>query len=157
MKIRGFVDREDEEVWVWIQNEAYKEYDDFRPDTMEDMEVWKKSPNFDPTGMFIAELDGKPVGAVNAFVDKKRKEKKGFLRGLSVVPEFRKRGVGRRLVERAIESLRERGMETVEGWAREGVRVNPPKNGRIRLVTHHDISADDIEVAGAIAKKVLGS
>ncbi|MFQ6064904.1 MAG: GNAT family N-acetyltransferase [Candidatus Bathyarchaeia archaeon] len=119
LKIRGFVEGKDEEVWVRIQNEAYREYDDFRPDTLEDMDVWKKSPNFDPTGMFIAELDGKPVGAVNAFVDKRRKEKKGFLRGLGVVPEFRKRGVGRRLVERAIESLKERGMKSVEGWARE--------------------------------------
>jgi len=119
LKIRGFVNGEDEEVWIAIQNEAYREYDDFRPDTMEDMEIWKKSPNFDPTGMFIAELDGKPAGAVNAYVDKKREEKKGFLRGLGVVPEFRKGGVGRRLVEKAIESLRERGMESVEGWTRE--------------------------------------
>jgi mycothiol synthase len=109
---------EDEEVWIRIQNEAYKEYDDFRPDTMEDMEIWKKSPNFDSTGMFIAELDGKPIGAVNAFIDKKRKEKKGFLRGLGVVPESRKKGVGQRLVEKAIESLSQRGMESAQSWTR---------------------------------------
>ena len=118
LKIRRFVEEEDEEVWIRIQNEAYKEYDDFRPDNMEDMEIWKKSPNFDSTGMFIAELDGKLVGVVNAFIDKKRKEKKGFLRGLGVVPEFRRRGVGRHLVEKAIESLKERGMESVQGWTR---------------------------------------
>lgn len=120
LKIRSFVEGEDEEVWIRIQNEAYKEYEDFRPDTMEDMEVWKKSPTFDSTGMFIAELDGKPAGAVNAYIDRKRKEKMGFLRALGVVPEFRKRGVGRRLVETAIESLKERGMESVQGWTREG-------------------------------------
>ncbi len=119
LKTRGFVEGEDEKIWVRIQNEAYKEYEDFRPDTMEDMEVWKKSPNFDPTGMFIAELDGRPVGTVNAYVDKKREEKKGFLRGLGVVPEFRRKGVGRRLVETAIESLKEREMESVQGWTRE--------------------------------------
>ena len=119
LKIRGFVEGKDEEVWIRIQNEAYREYDDFRPDTMEDMEVWKKSPNFDLTGMFIAELDGKPVGTVNAYIDKKREEKKGFLRALGVVPEFRRKGVGRRLVEKAIESMKERGMESVEGWTRE--------------------------------------
>jgi len=119
LKIRSFVEEEDE-VWIRIHNEAYKEYEDFRPDTMEDMEVWKKSPNFDSTGMFIAELDGKPAGAANAYLDRKRKEKMGFLRALGVVPEFRKRGVGRRLVETAIESLKERGMESVQGWTREG-------------------------------------
>ncbi len=119
LKIGGFVEGEDEEIWIRIQNEAYREYDDFRPDTMEDMEIYKKSPNFDPTGMIIAELDGKPVGVVNAYVDKKREEKKGFLRGLGVAPEFRRKGVGRRLVEKAIESLRERGMESVEGWTRK--------------------------------------
>ena len=118
LKIRSFVEGEDEEVWTSIQNEAYKEYDDFRPDTMEDMKIWKKSPTFDFTGMFIAELDGRPVGAVNAFIDKKRKEKIGFLRALGVIQEFRRRGVGRRLVEKAIESLRKRGMETVQGWTR---------------------------------------
>jgi len=119
LKIRRFVDGEDEEVWIRIRNEAYKEYEDFRPDTVEEMEVWKKSPNFDSTGMFIAELDEKPVGAVNAYIDRKRKEKMGFLRRLGVVPEFRKRGIGRRLAEKAIESLKERGMESVQGWMRE--------------------------------------
>ena len=119
LKIRSFVEGEDEEVWIRIQNEAYKEYEDFRPDTMEDMEVWKKSPNFDSTGMFIAEFDGKPVGAVNAYIDRKRKEKMGFLRALGVAPEFRKKGIGRRLAERAVESLKERRMESVQGWTRE--------------------------------------
>jgi mycothiol synthase len=120
LKIRSFVEGEDEEVWIRIQNEAYSEYEDFRPDTMEDMEVWKKSPNFDSTGMFIAELNGKPVGAVNAYVDRKREDKLGFLRALGVAPEFRRRGVGRSLVERALESLKERKMESVQGWTREG-------------------------------------
>ena len=119
LKIRSFVEEEDE-VWIRIHNEAYKEYEDFRPDTMEDMEVWKKSPNFDSTGMFIAELDGNPAGAVNAYINRKRKEKLGFLRALGVVQEFRKRGISQRLVETAIESLKERGMESVQGWTREG-------------------------------------
>jgi threonine aldolase len=40
--------------------------------------------------------------------------------------------------------------------AAEGVRVNPPKGRRIRLITHHNIGADDIEAAGAAVRKVLG-
>lgn len=117
---RSFIEGEDEEVWLCIQNEAYSEYEDVRPDTMEDMEIWKKSPNFDSTGMFIAELDGKPIGVVDCFVDRRREERMGFLRVLGVIPQFRGRGVGRYLVEKAIGSLRERGMKSIQGQTREG-------------------------------------
>lgn len=45
--------------------------------------------------------------------------------------------------------------EFVEEWRKEGISVNPANRGRIRLITHHNISADDIEAAGAAARKVL--
>lgn len=118
--IRNFVEEEDEQVWIRIHNEAYREYEDFRPTNLKDMEVQKKSPNFDPTGMFIAELDGQPVGAVNAYIERSREDKIGFIRSLGVIPEFRRRGIGRRLVEKALESLKERGMESAQTWIREG-------------------------------------
>jgi threonine aldolase len=38
----------------------------------------------------------------------------------------------------------------------EGVVVNPPRNRRIRLITHLDVSAQDVEEAGAAVRKVLG-
>jgi mycothiol synthase len=116
LTFRRFIQGRDEEVWLKILNAAYREYDDFRPSTMEDMEKVEKSPNFDPSGRFIAEWNGELVGCVNAYVDKKREEKKGFIRSLGVIPEFRRRGIGRALVEKAIESLRERGMKSVEAW-----------------------------------------
>ena len=119
LKIREFVKGEDEEVWLSIRNEAFKKYDDFRPSTMEDMEIWEKDPGFDPVGMFIAELNGKAVGRVQAYVDKQREEKKGFVQGLGVVPKFRRRGIGRKLMDKAIESLRKREMETAECWTRD--------------------------------------
>lgn len=43
----------------------------------------------------------------------------------------------------------------VEGLAREGIVVNPARNRRVRFITHHDISAPDIEAAGAAVRKVL--
>ncbi len=116
LTIRSFIQGKDEEVWLKIFNAAYKEYDDFRPSTMEDMEKFEKSPNFDATGRFIAEWNGEPVGCVNAYVDKKREEKKGFIRTLAVIPEFRRRGIGKTLVEKGIKSLKERGMKCVEAW-----------------------------------------
>ena len=114
LNIRKFVKEKDEKIWLTIGNEAFKEYDDFRPDTMEDMEIWEKNPGFDPLGLYIAELDGKPVGRVQARVDKQRKEKMGFIRALGVTPEFRRRGIARKLVSKALENLKERGMETAQ-------------------------------------------
>lgn len=119
LKIREFVKGEDEEIWLGIRNAAFKEYDDFRPGTMEDMEIWEKDPGFDEIGMFIAEVNGKPVGRVQAYVDRQRKDKKGYIQGLGVVPSFRRRGFGRRLANKAIESLKERGMKTAQTWIRD--------------------------------------
>jgi len=119
LKIRPFMQGKNEEVWLIIRNEAFKEYSDFRPSTMEDMEIWEKDPSFDPVGMFIAELNEKPVGRVQGYVDKEREEKKGFIRGLGVIPPFRGRGIGRKLTEKAIESLKARNMETAQCWIRD--------------------------------------
>jgi threonine aldolase len=44
----------------------------------------------------------------------------------------------------------------VDRLAGEGVRINPPRGRRIRLITHHDVSAEDIETAGAVVRRVLG-
>jgi threonine aldolase len=43
----------------------------------------------------------------------------------------------------------------VERLGAEGVRINPPRGRRIRLVTHLDVSAADIEAAGAAVRRVL--
>lgn len=120
LKIRKFIIGKDEEVWIKIRNAAFEDYsDDFRPQTIKDMETREKDPNFDPQGMSIAEMTANPVGIVNAFVDKKREEKKGFIHGLGVIPEFRRKSIGKELVNKAIQSLKERGMETVEAeWVR---------------------------------------
>lgn len=114
LNIRRFVQGTDEDVWVSVWNRAFVEFDEFRSMSVEDMRVSEENPAFDATGMFIAELDGEPVGIVNARVDKMREEKKGFVRVLGVVPEFRRRGIGLELAQNAIESLRERGMQTAE-------------------------------------------
>jgi len=119
LKIRNFMKGEDEEAWLRIGNEAWKEFEGYTLATMEDMEMRKRDPSFDDVGMFIAELGGKPAGRVDAYVDNYREEKKGFIQKLSVIPRFRRRGVGRALVNKAIQSLRERGMETAESWVRE--------------------------------------
>lgn len=119
LNIRRFVQGKDEELWVSVWNEAFQEFEDFRNYTAEEMRIREKSPEFDATGMFLAEFDGEVVGCVNAYVDRQRKEKKGFIRTLGVVPKFRRRGIGRKLAEIAMTSLKERGMQTIEAYAVE--------------------------------------
>ena len=47
--------------------------------------------------------------------------------------------------------------EFVERFAQEGVRINPPRGRRVRFITHHDVTAADIERAGEAARRVLGA
>jgi mycothiol synthase len=54
---------------------------------------------------------------VNAYVDKLREERKGFIQSLGVLPKFRGKGIAKKLVEKALESLKSRGMEIAETWA----------------------------------------
>ena len=117
LNIRRFVQDRDEDVWASLWNKAFREFEDFRSISVEDMRTSEKNPSFDASGMFIAELDGKPVGIVNAYVDKVREEKKGFIRVIGVDPDYRRRGIGRVLAEKAVDSLKDRGMQIVEAGA----------------------------------------
>jgi len=119
LSIRKFVIGKDEEVWIRIYNEALKEFEDERAITMQDLRIWENGPRFDAEGMFMAEWKREPVGLVNAYVDKKREDTKGFIRELGVVPNFRRKGIGTKLVETAVKSLKDHGMKKVEVWATE--------------------------------------
>jgi len=127
LEIRRFVQGIDEEDWVRVWNVAYEEYEDFRQMTVDEFRVFEKAPFFDSEGRFIAELDGKPVGIIHANVDKKRKEKKSFIRTFGIIPEFRGKRIEEKLAETALKELKNRGMETVQGWASDS------REDRIRL------------------------
>lgn len=122
LKTRRFAKGRDEEDWVSVWNEAYREYDDFRQITVDEFKVAETAPQFDPKGRFIAELDEQTVGIIHAHVDKLRKEKKGFIRSFGIIPKFRGRGIEEQLVEIALNELRSCGMEIVQAWARDSRR-----------------------------------
>ena len=117
LNIRRFVQGKDEGVWTSVWNRSFTDFDEFRSMSVEDMLMSEKNPAFDAAGMFIAELDGEPAGLVNAYVDKMRDDKKGFIRVLGVAPEHRRKGIGQALAEKAKESLKKRSMQTVEAGA----------------------------------------
>jgi len=117
LKIRPFKKGADEQAYVRIYNAGFKDYDDIRSMTLEELHEMEEFMSFNTDGVLIAEWNGEIAGMVNAYVDKQREEPKGFIQSLAVLPEFRGKGIATRLVEKAIESLKQRGMKTAEAWA----------------------------------------
>ena len=66
--------------------------------------------------LFVAELDGDIVGAIMAGYDGHR----GWLYTLAVLPAYRRRGIGRELVNTAVEALEELGCIKVNLQIRAG-------------------------------------
>ena len=119
LKIRRFVQGEDEAAWVSVWNAVYGTRWDWRPMSVEEMLALEKSPDFDAEGKFIAEREGQPVGIVFAYVDKLRKEKKGFVRSFAVIPAYRGQGIEEKLADTALEELQKRGMKVVQSGAND--------------------------------------
>jgi mycothiol synthase len=117
LKIRPFKKGFDEEVFISIFNATFGDYDDIRSMTLEEMKKTEEAPSFNADGMFIAEWNGETAGMINAYIDKLREEEKGFIQWLGVLPEFRGNGIAKKLVEKALESLKQRGMKVAETWA----------------------------------------
>jgi mycothiol synthase len=117
LKIRRFIQGEDEAAWVSVWNAVYGKRWDLRPMTVEEMMVLEKSPDFEVEGRFIAELDDQPVGIVFAYVDKLREEKKGFVRSFGVIPTHRGQGIEEKLADTALGEHKRRGMKVVQSGA----------------------------------------
>jgi len=117
LRIRSYVKGTDDEAYVEIFNACFNDYDDIRRLSIEDLKKTQEAPNYSSEGLLIAELDGVAVGMVDAYLDPLREEPKGFIQSLGVLPRFRRRGIGKELVRRAIESLRARRMKTANAWA----------------------------------------
>lgn len=117
LTIKPFREGFDEEVFIRIFNVVFEDYDDFRSIALEEMKKMEESPTFDAEGIFIASWNEEAAGIVNAHVDKFREEKKGFIQWLGVLPKFRGKGIAKKLLEKALNSLKERGMEVAETWA----------------------------------------
>ncbi len=125
MNIRPYVQGQDDEVLLHISNTSRAGTPDFVPATLEQLRTGQQSPNWTPEGRFIAELDGKPVGIAGGHADPNRTEPIGHLGGPTVLPGFRRRGIGTALAGRALDYLRSQGLERVrtmnEGWNEAGI------------------------------------
>jgi ribosomal protein S18 acetylase RimI-like enzyme len=73
----------------------------------------------DVAGVFVAEVDGKKVGFVAAdgnWFSKREGKVVGAIHELVVLPEYRNRGIGKKLLEKALEYFKERGLPLAELW-----------------------------------------
>ena len=124
MEIRRFILGKDEADWVKVRNTIHSGNPAYGQLTVDEFRMFEKSPEFDSEGRFIVQLDGNPVGLVNAHVDKFRKEKKGFIEMLGVISEFRGKGIEEKLTETAIKELKNRGMKVVQSWVWKNMEFN---------------------------------
>lgn len=75
---------------------------------------WRKARHLDedarrePDGIFVAENDGRIAGYISTWRDGEAGI--GHIPNLSIVPEHRGRGLGRRLIEHALEYFRNSGL-----------------------------------------------
>jgi mycothiol synthase len=114
LRIRSYIKGKDEALWIDILKEASKDDEDFIAFTPTQLTALEESPDYDTDGFLIAEWDGVPAGCVEAHIDRKRTDLKGYLSDIAVLPEYRRKGIARALVSRALEWFTFRGMDLVE-------------------------------------------
>ena len=78
---------------------------------------WRKRRDIDadvaanPTGIFVADIDGRPVAYITTHVN--RATTIGSIANLAVLPDRRRRGIARSLIDHAVAHLKGEGMRYV--------------------------------------------
>lgn len=117
LEIRPFQKGQDEEIYARVFNATFLDYDDTRTLTVQEARTMANAPSFNLDGLLFGEWNGQIAGMVQAYVDKNREEKKGFIHYLAVLPEFRHNGIAKKLLAKAIANLKEKGMTIASAWA----------------------------------------
>jgi mycothiol synthase len=120
LQIRDFVAGKDEKTWLDIINESFKNNPEYIPLTADEFMKIESSPGFKADGMYLAELEGTAAGCVRVMIEKEWTERKGIIGRLAVLPRFRNRGIGRTLLEKAVDKCRSAGMDVVITGTGEG-------------------------------------
>ena len=116
--IRPLMKEREEEIRLltWLWNETFKEHFNFRPDTVEEVRYFLFSDLYykEYKEIFLAVLDGEPVGYVGVGIDEKynleKNVKAGDIFTIGVLKKYRRRGIGARLILHALETLKAKRM-----------------------------------------------
>jgi ribosomal protein S18 acetylase RimI-like enzyme len=111
-------DREIEEL-TWLQNECFKEEYDYRPRTVEEMRsALLKDRYLKGQECFFAIEGSHKVGYIRLGIDEQYNEEKnvkaGFIPAFGVLEQHRRKGVGTELMLRALQTLKEKGMQKAQ-------------------------------------------
>jgi len=103
----------DEKKWLQIVNSSMKGAQR-KPLKLKDIREYKRSPYFDPSGVFFAYVDDKPVGVCQASPGAFFEVEKGHIGSFHVLPQYRGTSIEKGLHQRAIDYLKAKGLKEVE-------------------------------------------
>ncbi len=106
---------DDIRLFDWLDNEAFKEHFNHRPNVLEETRAYLlSSPYLKQREFFFAMLNGEAVGTVGVGIDesynREKNAKIGEIITIGVLKPYRGQGVGTRLVLHALENLRGKRM-----------------------------------------------
>lgn len=114
--IRQLAAHNDAELRVWhgLHQRAFSNHFGFAPRSFESwLALINGESSFDPNGVWLAELNGVPVGFCECS-DEYAEDNRGFISSIGVVPEARGRGVGEALLRQGIAYCAKKGFSGVE-------------------------------------------
>jgi len=103
----------DEKTWLQIVNASIIGLER-KPLKLEDIEKSKKSPYFDPKGVFFAYVKTKPVGLCCVTSGAFFEVEKGYITSFHILPEYRGTKIENVLHKKAVNYLKSKGLREVE-------------------------------------------
>ena len=109
-------DREDDiRLLTWLGNETFKEQFNFRSDTVEEVRHYLRSDlYFKQKEVFFAVIGDERVGYIGVGIDEKynleKHVKAGVIFTIGVLQDYRRRGIGAKLMLHGLETLKADGM-----------------------------------------------
>jgi mycothiol synthase len=108
--VRNFDAGIDDAAWLAQNNAAFADHPEQGAWRLEDLEERIREPWFDPSGFLVLEIDGRIAASCWTKVHELHPERFGEIYVISVDPAFQGRGLGRVMLTRGLQYLRQRGV-----------------------------------------------